>query len=90
MTSLRTFKTVSLGLMIAIGLVAQSKVGHAQQLETITVAGGCFWCVEADFEKVNGVTDAVSGFAGGTVANPSYKQVVKGGHRPLRGRANHL
>lgn len=79
MTSLRTFKTVSLGLMIALGLLAQSKGGHAQQLETITVAGGCFWCVEADFEKVNGVTEAVSGFAGGTVANPTYKQVVKGG-----------
>ncbi|WP_299746540.1 peptide-methionine (S)-S-oxide reductase MsrA [uncultured Tateyamaria sp.] len=79
MTSLRTFKTVSLSLMIALGLIAQSKVGHAQQLETITVAGGCFWCVEADFEKVNGVTEAVSGFAGGTVANPTYKQVVKGG-----------
>ncbi|WP_299547963.1 peptide-methionine (S)-S-oxide reductase MsrA [uncultured Tateyamaria sp.] len=79
MTSLRTFKTVSLSLMIAIGLFAQSKVGHAQQLETITVAGGCFWCVEADFEKVNGVTEAVSGFAGGKVANPTYKQVVKGG-----------
>ncbi|MBY5933387.1 peptide-methionine (S)-S-oxide reductase MsrA [Tateyamaria omphalii] len=79
MTSVRTFKTVSLGLMIALGFLAQAKTGHAQQLETITVAGGCFWCVEADFEKVNGVTEAVSGFAGGTVANPTYKQVVKGG-----------
>lgn len=79
MTSLRTFKTVALGFMIAIGLLAQAKTSQAQQLETITVAGGCFWCVEADFEKVNGVTEAVSGFAGGTVANPTYKQVVKGG-----------
>ena len=79
MTSVRTFKTVSLGLMIALGLFAQAKTSDAQQLETITVAGGCFWCVEADFEKVNGVTEAVSGFAGGTVANPTYKQVVNGG-----------
>ena len=47
--------------------------------ETITVAGGCFWCVEADFEKVRGVSEAVSGFTGGTVANPTYKQVVSGG-----------
>ena len=47
--------------------------------ETITVAGGCFWCVEADFEKVQGVSEAVSGFTGGTVENPSYKQVVRGG-----------
>ncbi|WP_299045090.1 peptide-methionine (S)-S-oxide reductase MsrA [uncultured Tateyamaria sp.] len=78
MTSLRTLKTISLGLMIALGLLAQSKTSHAQQLETITVAGGCFWCVEADFEKVSGVTEAVSGFAGGSVANPTYKQVVSG------------
>ncbi|WP_052249567.1 peptide-methionine (S)-S-oxide reductase MsrA [Tateyamaria sp. ANG-S1] len=79
MTSVRTLKTVSLGFMIGLGFLAQAKTAHAQQLETITVAGGCFWCVEADFEKVNGVTEAVSGFAGGTVANPTYKQVVKGG-----------
>lgn len=78
MTSLRTLKTISLGLMIALGFLAQSKTGHAQQLETITVAGGCFWCVEADFEQVDGVKEAVSGFAGGTVADPTYKQVVKG------------
>ncbi|MEL6465768.1 MAG: peptide-methionine (S)-S-oxide reductase MsrA [Pseudomonadota bacterium] len=79
MTSLRTFKTITLGLFIALGFVAQAKTSQAQQLETITVAGGCFWCVEADFEQVDGVTDAISGFAGGTVENPSYKQVVNGG-----------
>jgi peptide-methionine (S)-S-oxide reductase len=47
--------------------------------ETLLVAGGCFWCVEADFEKVEGVVEAVSGFAGGTVENPSYREVVSGG-----------
>lgn len=78
MTSLRTLKTVSLGLMIALGLVAQTKTSQAQALETITVAGGCFWCVEADFEKVDGVKEAVSGFAGGSVKNPTYKQVTGG------------
>ncbi|WP_281826538.1 peptide-methionine (S)-S-oxide reductase MsrA [Jannaschia rubra] len=40
--------------------------------ETATVAGGCFWCVEADFESVQGVGDAVSGFAGGTTPDPEY------------------
>ncbi len=79
MTHLRTFKTLSLGLMIALGFVAQSKASNAQQLETLTVAGGCFWCVEADFEKVAGVTEAVSGFMGGSTSNPTYKQVTKGG-----------
>lgn len=46
---------------------------------TITVAGGCFWCVEHDFESVQGVTGAVSGFSGGATANPTYKQVTSGG-----------
>ncbi|WP_435204592.1 peptide-methionine (S)-S-oxide reductase MsrA [Tateyamaria sp. 1078] len=79
MTQTRTFKTVLLGLTIAIGMVAQTKSSHAQDLETLTVAGGCFWCVEADFEKVAGVKEAVSGFTGGDVENPTYKQVVRGG-----------
>lgn len=44
-----------------------------------TFAGGCFWCVEADFEKVMGVTEVVSGYSGGQVDNPSYEQVSAGG-----------
>lgn len=44
----------------------------------ITLGGGCFWCTESDFEKVTGVISAVSGYAGGQVANPSYKQVSSG------------
>jgi len=47
--------------------------------ETAIFAGGCFWCTEADFEKVPGVTAAVSGYTGGTTANPSYEQVSAGG-----------
>ena len=43
------------------------------------MAGGCFWCVEADFEGLDGVKEAVSGYTGGTLKNPSYKQVVQGG-----------
>ena len=43
------------------------------------VAGGCFWCVEADFEKIPGVIDVVSGYTGGQTENPTYKEVVKGG-----------
>lgn len=46
-------------------------------------AGGCFWCVEADYEKVPGVTDVVSGYAGGTSKNPTYEDYGKGGHREV-------
>jgi len=45
---------------------------------TATFAGGCFWCIEAPFEKVPGVADAVSGYTGGTVENPTYRQVGSG------------
>lgn len=41
-------------------------------------AGGCFWCTEADFEKIDGVGDVISGFMGGTQANPSYRDVAYG------------
>ena len=47
--------------------------------KTATFAGGCFWCVESDFEKVDGVIEAVSGYTGGDEANPTYKQVSAGG-----------
>ena len=48
-------------------------------LATATFAGGCFWCVESDFDKVPGVVETISGYTGGTVENPNYKQVTKGG-----------
>lgn len=51
----------------------------AAQAATTVVAGGCFWCVEADFESVPGVSKAVSGFSGGSKSNPTYKDVTKGG-----------
>ncbi len=42
-------------------------------------AGGCFWCVEADFDKLPGVKQTISGYSGGSVSRPSYKQVSAGG-----------
>ncbi|HEY0043332.1 MAG TPA: peptide-methionine (S)-S-oxide reductase MsrA [Allosphingosinicella sp.] len=49
------------------------------KVETAVFAGGCFWCTEADFEKVPGVISAVSGYTGGTLDNPTYEQVSAGG-----------
>lgn len=51
----------------------------AKGSETDTLAGGCFWCLEAAFDQVKGVESVQSGYAGGTVANPTYEQVCTGG-----------
>ena len=45
---------------------------------SVVLGGGCFWCVEAVFERIEGVTGVVSGYAGGTVPNPSYEEVCTG------------
>lgn len=47
-------------------------------LETATLAGGCFWCLEAVFDQMNGVTDVVSGYSNGHVKNPTYRDVCNG------------
>ncbi len=49
-----------------------------QSLEVATLAGGCFWCLEAVYDQLKGVTDVVSGYSGGQVAEPSYEQVCTG------------
>ena len=48
-------------------------------LQTATFAGGCFWCVEADFVKVDGVVEVISGYTGGHKENPKYNEVSAGG-----------
>lgn len=52
-------------------------------IQTMVVAGGCFWCVESDLEKVHGVIEVVSGYSGGTSENPTYEDYGKGGHREV-------
>src|SRR4029434_4124493 len=46
--------------------------------ERITFGGGCFWCLEAVFQRLNGVKSVKSGYAGGTIPNPTYEQVCSG------------
>ncbi|WP_304085845.1 peptide-methionine (R)-S-oxide reductase MsrB [Maridesulfovibrio ferrireducens] len=53
-------------------------MNNESELVIATVAGGCFWCVESDLEKVAGVEKVISGYAGGDVKNPSYEQVSSG------------
>lgn len=73
------FKTLFLAILIATAMFTRlCSSAIAAPTETLTVAGGCFWCVEADFEKVPGVISAVSGFTGGNTENPTYKQVIRG------------
>lgn len=50
----------------------------AQELETATLGGGCFWCLEAVYQEVPGVREVVSGYAGGHVAHPGYREVCSG------------
>ncbi|MGB5895933.1 MAG: peptide-methionine (R)-S-oxide reductase MsrB [Ignavibacteriaceae bacterium] len=52
--------------------------GSSGDEEIATIAGGCFWCIEAPFEKVEGVKQVISGYAGGTEPDPTYKQVSSG------------
>jgi peptide-methionine (S)-S-oxide reductase len=71
--------------MVWTGLAAMLLAGLAlagpalAETRTAVVAGGCFWCVESDFEGVPGVTEVISGYAGGSRATASYKQVSAGG-----------
>ncbi|MGH2536488.1 MAG: peptide-methionine (S)-S-oxide reductase MsrA [Candidatus Promineifilaceae bacterium] len=52
--------------------------GQSAGSAVATLAGGCFWCLEAVFDRVEGVTEVVSGYAGGHVSDPSYEQVCTG------------
>ncbi|HYD13914.1 MAG TPA: peptide-methionine (S)-S-oxide reductase MsrA [Allosphingosinicella sp.] len=58
---------------------AQRRTPRPANAQTALFAGGCFWSAERDVEAIPGVVEAVSGFAGGRVANPGYMQVVRGG-----------
>lgn len=66
----------ALAITLLAGVVT---FANAAKAETAIVAGGCFWCVESDFESVDGVRSVVSGYTGGTLKNPTYKDVGKGG-----------
>jgi peptide-methionine (S)-S-oxide reductase len=71
--------TIAIAAALCLAFAASAAGQGAAQQQTATFAGGCFWCVEADFDKVPGVISTTSGYTGGQVANPSYEQVSHGG-----------
>ena len=67
----------ALGLALLTATATLSNMTYAAP-QTMMVAGGCFWCVESDFESIDGVSDVVSGYSGGHTKNPTYRQVSAG------------
>ncbi|HIP23363.1 MAG TPA: peptide-methionine (S)-S-oxide reductase [Rhodobacteraceae bacterium] len=66
-------------LTVLLALMAGATVAKAETLQTAIFAGGCFWCVESDFDRVEGVVETVSGYTGGTLQNATYRN--HGQHR---------
>ena len=64
-------------------LYTEAQSALAAETKTAILAGGCFWCVESDFEKLPGVLGVISGYSGGTLENPSYANYAEGGHREV-------
>jgi methionine-S-sulfoxide reductase len=72
---MRKISTIAVLLTALLSLPLQAA---DKGLETAILAGGCFWCIESDYEKLDGVVDVVSGYTGGELLNPSYEQVSSG------------
>ena len=67
------------GALLSASLLMGAGAAASAATAVATFAGGCFWCVESDFDKVPGVLETESGYTGGTVENPTYEAVTQGG-----------
>jgi peptide-methionine (S)-S-oxide reductase len=70
---------VAVAAAVAQSRPEKSAVPSDRPVATATFAGGCFWCVESDFDKIEGVVSTTSGYIGGHKTNPTYKEVSAGG-----------
>jgi peptide-methionine (S)-S-oxide reductase len=80
---MRRMATTAMAVILSLGLSAAAAEPNpagskSMEREVITLGGGCFWCMEAVFQQLNGVVLIESGYSGGTVENPTYKQVCTG------------
>ena len=71
------FMKKTFGFFLTFTVLFYASFGYADKSEKAILAGGCFWCMESDFEKLHGVTNVISGFTGGKIKNPTYN----GDHR---------
>lgn len=76
----RLLVVVLFSIAPSLGITAEDKAvaKKGEKMETLTVGGGCFWCVEAVFQQFNGVEKVVSGYAGGNDDSPTYEEVSSG------------
>jgi|TARA_B110000263_G_scaffold4539_1_gene3852 peptide-methionine (S)-S-oxide reductase len=73
-----TKKFINIKILLISTFLICSNVGQAQTIKSAYFAGGCFWCMEESFEKVEGVLEVISGYSGGKTKNPTYKEVTYG------------
>ena len=71
-------KAIGIALALTTGALAGAASTSLAATESVVFAGGCFWCVESDFDTVEGVLTTTSGYSGGHLPNPSYKDVTGG------------
>ena len=73
-----TKKFINIKILLIFTFLICFNVSQAQIIKSAYFAGGCFWCMEESFEKVEGVLEVISGYSGGKTKNPTYKEVTYG------------
>ena len=73
-----TLKKIVFATFAVLSIAAGAKTALAQETRVATFAGGCFWCIRSDFDRVPGVLKTISGYTGGRTKDPTYKKIVRG------------